>query len=259
MRRRVSRSARPFRLLALAAVLGVLQLNLAPPADSATVCTTDAAHDWTGGVWHPDTGHFAAAINAPITLRYGATLCLNIAHPDAWSDWIAMEPGDGSKIVQIGFTRLVTDWNTNQIQYCRFWAIHNGDIHAYHCGGDNGGDQVYFKIQAQGSGQQYYYSIFDCGISGGYGDCVLKDADQIVWFDAFGLIASEVSYKCGDHMSGATGSRSQYGNSVYPIKGQNEIGSTWIIRDWTSFGQDHCSSYENNVTDSQIQTWDSRN
>lgn len=249
------------RLLAIVGLLAMSQLAYLAPSNASDLCMSPPNDQFSGATWTPNAGagYYAAAIRAPVLLRQGASICTDFENLDSVGEWIGIENTAETQIAQTGFVRIITDWNTYQAQYCRFWAIGIGNVHAYHCGGDSGGDTDYFEIQAQGSGQHYYYSIFDCGLTGGYDNCVLKNAAESVDFDAYGLSMGEANYACGDQFNGGPTSRAQFGNSDYPIKGQSAVGSAWSTHQWDVQHNNNCGHYENSVTDTVIQTWDNRN
>lgn len=174
---------------------------------------------------------------------------------DQVSNWIAIEPGDGTKIAQIGFVKLIANPSTGTTQVCRFWAIGTGAVHAYDCGVDNGGDTVYFRIVAQGS----YYNLLDCGKVGGYANCDSLNSSQTLFADSWAINSAEASYACGDRLMGQSGSRVAFGNATYPMRVLRVVGGTWDVRPWNSSGSPCSGNYAVSVTDEVIQTWDTRN
>lgn len=257
------------RVLGVVAALSILvfqQVAFSGVASATdAVCDTTPTHQFVGGFWQPTTGNFAAGIEAPVQVRTSSRVCVALPgfEADAVSAWIALEPDNGSLIVQMGFAKFVINQITGAAQLCRFWAIGKGQIHAYGACEPNSGDFVWFRITAKpdpDTGQGHFYYLQDCGTDGGYDGCVTKNAAQPAWGDAWAPELSEVSYPCGDQIMGGPSAKENIGTVTYPIKGQNSFGGTWALRGMSEFPNGHCSGHYNEFTsDTFIQTWDDRN
>lgn len=241
-----------------------LALGAGPAAASVNYCgTPDYYHSFYGQKWNASFGYLSTGLRAPVQLRTNSSVCVPPAgyEKDEASNWIGFEPGSQTAVVQLGYIKLIDDASIGTVKTCRFWGTGAGNVHAYHCGDETAGDQVWFQITSQtkdGANGLYYY-LQDCGTSGGYNNCVTKDISQPTWSDGLGFANSEVSYSCQDKMAGSYTSAAHVGGNTYPIKGQTD-GGPWAIRSFNPYTYHPCSnSYHSNVSDQTLETWDERN
>lgn len=250
-------------------VMTTLFVITSPPsaADDRGACSSfSGSHAYSGGYWLPTGSNHSFGIEAPITFRIGAAICnqtLSGGEPDQSSSWISIEPGDASKIVQMGFVQIIDIGAPGNVENCSFWANGGGAVHAYACG-TSGGTTKYFRITLD---PQYAdYNLEDCGTSGGYGSCASKNATQAEFSDAWSPIEAEVSFRCQSQMMGSSSNNVDYGSSTYPLKGQYALGGSFVLRPFSLGPADACGYYRRSrvgsgdgVNTNSIHTYDSRN
>lgn len=126
-------------------------------------------------------------------------------------------------------------------QYCRFWAIGTGSVHKYLCGNDSGGTYIYFRVREVNAQYGYYYDIEDCGTSGGYSSCTIKNSTQTAFVNPKGYVLGEASYGytlCTSRIMGSLSAPDNAGTSANPIQWRTAIGE---LVEYEVLDRDVCS------------------
>jgi hypothetical protein len=227
---------------------------------SAAPCPSPGQTRVAPAWWYASGSGIAAnGVRAPIKLQAGAVICGNYSDADSVSSWIALEPGAGGKIAQMGFIYASNSVEVKQL--CRFWATGTGSpVHVTNCSSDNVGDTVYFMIRTiYSSDSNYYYQLNDCGSSSSYIGCTVRNVSELRYSNAVSLLAAE-AYRggCSDQVQGAPTYKVTYGNSNDPLQAQNSYGGPWAKRDYVE-GTEECGHFQVavNMDNSAAQTWDS--
>jgi hypothetical protein len=249
-------------LLAICTLVLFPMVQLAPAANAAYPACPAYAPSFVGSRWTPSSSNVTAGIEAPVQLRIGADLCDDGASLDVSSAWIGVEPKTNNAVTQIGFTKVQVTSSTAQT--CRFWATGAGSPHLYNCSGDAGGSYVYFRIRVLGSSSSEYYSVEDCGTSGGYGSCTTKYTGQPYYgAGSWATFASESAHGCQDTMMGSPSSPVHFGTSAYPLREQNAVGGSWGSHNLDAIAGVYsgkvCSQYQRSFSTTAQTTWDTRN
>ncbi len=251
------------QLLVTLVVTAPAAVLVAQPPAVADACVGTANHAWRSDTWAPDD---VTGIRAPVRLRKSGDVCVPGSgdEGDQASVWIAIEPQTSDEIVQLGFVHVIDDPGTGSTKFCRFWAIGGGAVHAYNCGNDSGGDQVWFRIKVDTPGppdtNKYYY-LQDCGKAGGYTSCVTKNSNQGKWGHGWALASSEVSHACQTVMMGSSTNKANAGTGTYPIEMQTTVGGAWVSGTLSGASQGPvCSfNYKYDAGANVFTSWDARN
>ena len=233
----------------------------ATKADAAPCPSPAVSAKFASAWWFPAGSNAAYGVRAPIRLRAGATLCGSYTDGDSVGSWIAIEPGNFTRISQMGFVYL---HNAQQVQQlCRFWAASAaGTVHAYKCSDDTPGDHVYFRIRTLlGPSSNYYYELADCGTSSSYSGCTVKNTSENAYSNPVSLVSGEANRGgCTDHIQGSASAKVTYGTGSDPLQAQNAYGGGWSTRDYVADSPD-CGNFNVNVSsdNSVVTTWDDRN
>ncbi|MGH3496728.1 MAG: hypothetical protein ACRDP1_04605 [Nocardioidaceae bacterium] len=193
-------------------------------------------------------------------IRIDGALCTPASDDPFAASWIAIQQRSGTGITQIGFDHHYSSDGSGI--WCRFWAIGTGFPHFYACGGTPDENYVYFQIvRFYLSKLGYFYQIADCGQSGGYGNCTVRNESQGAYSNPEGAIAAETDFGCAVRIMGSSPAPTHYGSGPNPTEG---MVNSWDIRTWSDkqtegdCTSDYTGQKVPNVA-GVFATWDSRN
>jgi hypothetical protein len=222
-----------------------------------TISCDSGGYSFDYWIWAPSTND-VEGVRAPIELRTNGELCQPTSDEAFASPWIAIEQGNGQGITQIGFDHEFSSSGSGE--FCRFWAIGTGHPHDYDCASTGNNTFVFFEIEQYISGGNVFYAVYDCGSSGGYGNCILMSGNQAAYTEPVGSVAAETDEGCPVRIMGTASAPTNYGTSANPVEGL--ANSSCSGHDWGSTLHQNCSSdYAGSIQTGPVlmSTWDTRN
>jgi hypothetical protein len=239
----------------------VLTTLVTPQAALANSCPGDISIGFLNEHWKPDAQ--IAGFRAPLVFRKSGSVCT----PGGFSaTWVGIEAGGatgtGHGISQMGFLH-------EPGSYCRFWEWNDNSGYdtqpqLAHCGDDQDGDSLNFKIAKLWQPRFNFYSlaIYNCGTSGWTNtDCnlVSDGPDADTFGNMIGATDAEVHYSCTDNILGSQNAQSKWGGND-PIEGMPFVNGSYDVKTLTYHDTSGCSEYVSSThTNDTFKVYDSNN